>query len=656
MVENDEVLEDIKRALGEVCFTSEGKIEPSILKALTDEQPVRRALAAEVLGQRGAEPRDVLRKMLEDPRGSVKLRAALALSGVKEEKAISVLISILADLPTNLARDAEEYLVSVAAEQAPKVPITADAAEKQKAKAAWEAWWKKSEGGNLLDEIKKRTMTEAQREQAMELIKKLKDENFKVRLQSREDLMKMGVVVVPLLRKAIAAEADPELKEKARMCLIEIEKIAPGSLSPVFPRLIAFRKPAGAVEALLAFLPFADEEVVMTEVQGALNVLAFPDGKPSPALVAALKDKLSTRRAAAAEALCSAATAKELEEVRKLLKDSETAVRVRAAIALATARDQDSVSMLIQMIPELTGEQANQAEDFLSRLAGDDTPSGAVGNDAAAREKRRDLWAAWWKEKGSKTSLAALLSKQSSDRYLGLTMVISPNHSKIMEIGPDGKTRWEINGLSNVWDVDFLSRNRLLVMESGARKVTERTTRGDVLWEMTVPGNIYPTGIQKTSNGNMLFIASNRLVEITRGGKEVFGFNRPQSDILHARKMRDGQIIYVTSSSTVHRIDASGNEVKSWRVNNPTNQGCHILPNGNVLFPQQYANRVFEYDMNGQQVWTATATQPTSVYRLPNGNTLIGCGNPFQVIEVDRAGKEVWKVTTPIQPLRVSRR
>jgi len=120
--------------------------------------------------------------------------------------------------------------------------------------------------------------------------------------------------------------------------------------------------------------------------------------------------------------------------------------------------------------------------------------------------------------------------------------------------------------------------------------------------------------------------------------------------------MKDGQVIYVTSAATVHRIDEKGNETKTWRVNNPTNQGCHILANGNVVFPQQHSNRVYEYDMNGQQVWTAISTQPAAVYRLPNGNTLIGSLNTNQVVEVDRAGKEVWKVTVPIQPHRVYRR
>src|SRR5262249_16768943 len=128
------------------------------------------------------------------------------------------------------------------------------------------------------------------------------------------------------------------------------------------------------------------------------------------------------------------------------------------------------------------------------------------------------------------------------------------------------------------------------------------------------------------------------------------------NDILHARKLRDGSIIFVTSNSTVHRLDGQGREIKTWRVNSPSNQGCEILPNGNLVFPQQWSNRVFEYDTEGRQVWTGVAVQPTSVARLPNGHTLVGSSSPYQLVELDRGGKEVWKVTIPIQPLRILRR
>src|SRR5262245_53237761 len=324
--DNEQVLDEVKLALAEVGHDEEGKPDAALLKALEDDTPLRRALAAEVLASRGTAPREVLRKLLADPRPTVRLRAALALAQAREPKAVSTLIVLLAELPPNQAREAEDFLMNLAAEQAPKQPVGPDEGSRQKARDAWAEWWLKSEGPGLLDEFKKRTMDEDAREKVLRLIQDLGSSKFKERQAATDKLKEMGVLVIPLLRKAGNEEKDPEVRDRAKKCLAEIEKAQTGPLSPVTARLVAYRKPEGAVTMLLKFLPFADDEAVLAEVQGALNAVAYPDGKPEPALVEALADKLPLRRAAAAEALAQpAAGRKEVAEVRKLLKDPEPA-------------------------------------------------------------------------------------------------------------------------------------------------------------------------------------------------------------------------------------------------------------------------------------------------------------------------------------------
>lgn len=656
----DELYEEIKRALGEVGFDRDGKPEGALVKALTDESAIRRAVAVEILGARTAEPREQLRKLLADPKPSVRLKASLALASVKEAAALTGLVQLLGELPLAQAKEAEEFLINLAAEQAPKeAAIDENAMSRQKARDAWTAWWKTSEGPNLLDEFKKRTMSDEKREKTLTLIKQLGNENFKIRIQAQEDLKKLGVVVVPLLRKAMQTDPDPELRDKAKEALVEIEKIAPGSLSVVYPRLVAFRRPAGAVEAMIDFLPFSDDESVTQEIQTALNMLAYQDGKAAPALLTALKDKVAARRVAAAEALASRVGAKELEDVRVLLKDEDQSVKARAAIALAGANDRATVPALIEMLLIAQPEQLALIEDFLSRVAGEDAPANIEGTDAEARKKRRDQWATWWKDNGEKASLTAALSRPSIERQLGYTILVGPNNHKVMEVGRDGKMRWEINGLNNVWDAQIVGKNRVMVLETNSRRVTERNFRGDILWEQSYAQlNIFPLALQRMDNGNVLLIANNMLVEMNRAGKEVFRFQRPNGDLLHARRLRDGSIVYVTSSSTGHKIDGKGGrEIKNWRLTNPTNQGIHILPNGNAIYPQQHANRVYETDTNGQQVWTATVMQPMAVHRLPNGNTLVASAqHPFTISEMNRAGKEVGKITSNMQVYRITRR
>ncbi|MFZ8480574.1 hypothetical protein ACO1ND_13960, partial [Staphylococcus aureus] len=71
----------------------------------------------------------------------------------------------------------------------------------------------------------------------------------------------------------------------------------------------------------MTYLPFAEDDGTVAEVQEALDAVAFRDGKPDAALVKALGDKSAGRRAAAGEALCAAAAPEVREAVRKLLAD-----------------------------------------------------------------------------------------------------------------------------------------------------------------------------------------------------------------------------------------------------------------------------------------------------------------------------------------------
>src|SRR5262249_6305221 len=138
---------------------------------------------------------------------------------------------------------------------------------------------------------------------------------------------------------------------------------------------------------------------VIEEIRLALATVAHRDGKPDPALLKALQDESPIRRALAIDTLCqNGVTSSVLEHVplRKLLQDPKSSVRLRAALALARARDAKALSTLITLLSELPLEQARQAEDFLSELAGEQSPKATLGNDDASRKKCRDAWAAWW--------------------------------------------------------------------------------------------------------------------------------------------------------------------------------------------------------------------------------------------------------------------
>src|SRR5438477_46580 len=66
-------------------------------------------------------------------------------------------------------------------------------------------------------------------------------------------------------------------------------------------RVLAARKPAGAAEALLAYLPFCEDNTSFQECEAALAVVGMAGGKPDPAILKYLKDKNGIRRGTAAQ-------------------------------------------------------------------------------------------------------------------------------------------------------------------------------------------------------------------------------------------------------------------------------------------------------------------------------------------------------------------
>jgi HEAT repeat protein len=646
--DDDTVMDEIKAALTLLAFRG-GKPDPALLKALADKSSLTRAVAAEALTQSGVEPLAEVRKLLKDPRPAVRLRVALALAEFKDAEAVATLIDLLGELPAVQGKQAEDYLASLASDAAPKATLNNDDKNRAACRDAWLAWWKKSEGGAPLDEIRKRTINDEVRTRAVSLIKTLGDESFTVREKAQNELVALGVGIIPVLRQS-ARDPDPEISARCRKCLDDLEKQKASPLSVVALRLIALRKPPGAAEVLLGFMPSAEDDMISGEAQAALNAVALRDGKPDPSLLNAMQERAAARRAAAGEALCHAGPDGRAE-AHKLLKDSDGVVRMRVAMALAQAHDKEAVPTLIQALADLPLDQASQAEVFLRQAVGDNGPKESLGSDSESQRKCRDAWLAWWNTNGPKVELARV---DSSKRLLGYTLIVMANNMRVVEIGQDGKERWHIDGLQNPWDAQVLAGDRVLITEFNGGRVSERNFKGEILWQKTANN---PISAQRLPNGNTFIATRNQLLEVTRDGKEVFTLNRPDYAIMGAQKMRNGQIMMFTNNGTAHRLDAKGKELKSFQVGHMQWGGGDVLPNGHVLVAQWNQNKVVEYDQDGKQVWEAGFQWPNNVSKLPNGNTLVCSQNTNKVAEFNRSGKIVWEhQCNDGQPFRVRRR
>jgi HEAT repeat protein len=598
------------------------------------------AFAAAQAPDRG--PPDV-RKPLRDPNPQTRLRAALSLAAQQDQEAIGVLIELLAELPAGQSRLAEQALQALAEEWAPTPALTRDDEVSRRIRRdAWAAWWRNTDGPALLAAFRQRTLSPEQTDQVRSLIAQLGHKVYTKRESAAADLVALGPSVVPLLRQALQV-ADLERARRIRLCL---KRIAAGTdqktLPPVSARLLALRQPPGATEALLAYLPFTDDAVMRWEVVKALTSLAGRGATPDPVLVKALSDKVPLRRAVAAEVLAGAGKGEARPAVRKLLTDPDPTVRLRAAVALTCAADRDALPVLIDLLADLPTGQRWQAEEILHPLAGARAPQIVVGEDAAARQKHRDAWGAWWKENGATTRLAP---RPVPPPLLGFTVIaavadMNRANSRVFEVDPHGKVRWQFDGVNYPVDVHVLPGNRVLISEHGGLRITERDFRGNILWQKNnLPA--VPYNAQRLANGNTFVCTRAGVMEFDAAGKTALDIkiNEP----LAACKTPDGQIIYLTDNGTCVRLDTAGKEVKRFisGQNNSTACVLDLTSRGGILVVKAGQNAVEEFDLQGKSLGQITAVGHGTAVR--NGHVIIANYYNGNVAELDRAGRVVWQ-------------
>jgi HEAT repeat protein len=521
----------------------------------------------------------------------------------------------------------------------------------------------KTDNAALLDFFRGRTIGEGDRAKVVALVKQLGSKVYREREQAAHELITKGPVVVEVIREHTKESADLEVQRRAELCIQRIQSKDVAVDVPVAAaRLLALRKPAGAVAVLLDYMPFADNERVADEIRATLAKIGLRDGKAEPTLRAALTDKHPVRRATAGEVLVRAGAADDKAAARKLLDDPAPAVRWRVATALAFAKEKEVIPILIDLLPKLTLGQAWQAEDILYRLAEDrDPPQVSLGTDEPGRKKCRDAWAAWWKQHGDKVDLAKL---SETGPLLGNTLVVLLDLGQVMELGPTKQVRWTMEGLVFPLDVQFLPADRIkgddriLVAEYHASRVSERKLNGEVVWQKRVGG---PLAAQRLPNGNTFIATDSALLEYDKNDKEVMSVSLPNGErIMKAMKLANGDAGCLTSEGRFVRLDKDGKEVSSFKVDLATRLfggRIHVLANGRVLVPHNAENKVIEYDVAGKEVWSVAVDQPVAATRLPNGNTLVTTMLPGRgAVEFDRNGHEVWNYRTNTRVTRALRR
>jgi HEAT repeat protein len=504
----------------------------------------------------------------------------------------------------------------------------------------------------LLEFFRKRTLTETGQAQIKELVRQLGAKPFRTRARASAELVTIGSLAIPYLRQA-EHDSDPEIARRAEDCLRHIgEDTPPTGIGEAAARLLAARKPAEATAVLLAYEPFAVDEMVAKEVHSSLAALALRDGKLDEVLIASLDDKIAAHRAAAAEALCQAGLAAKVPAVKKRLRDEDVQVRLRTARALTLAHDKEAIPVLIELLTELPAAKAWEAEDLLERLAGEQAPPVLLGHDEAARRRCQEAWASWWKQNAAKVDLSQAQGIGPPMRY---TLLVFLNAGRVLELDEHDQPRFEVTGLDLPLDAQMLPNDHVLVAEHDGNRITERDRNGAVVWEYRLES---PLMAQRLPNGHTFMASMYRLMEVDRQGKEVFTYTRPGGEpFMKAIKLPNGEIAFITMLKRFIRLDPTGKEMQNIGANVSTSGGrIEALPGGRVLIPERTANRVAEYDAEGKLVWQALYPEPVAAVRLPNGHTLVTSYSQTRAVELDRAGKQVWEFQANTRVTRAFRR
>ena len=265
----------------------------------------------------------------------------------------------------------------------------------------------------LLQFFQRRAAGDAKPGALAEAVRCLGDGSAAVRERAFAELVSRGAAAVPLLRQAANNLDDLEAADRARECLKLIEGGA--DLVKAAARLLARHQPAGAAGALLVYLPFADDEALVREVETALEAVALRDGQPDPTLLEALRDPVPVRRGVAAEVLCKAGGTLLHPRVAPLLKDPKPTVRLHAALGMAHDHDATVIPVVIDLLAELPPEPRKKAEAYLAGLAGPWAVTVPDGPEKLLGGLRRDVWAAWWKAIDDASLLAELQRRTLGD-------------------------------------------------------------------------------------------------------------------------------------------------------------------------------------------------------------------------------------------------
>ena len=618
-------------------FTTSGTV---FEKTLTDPNPYKRAVAAEILVRKG-NPKQIsmAKSLLNDTSSLVRTRLVLAFLEQKDRIAMPTALKLLSSDSKDTSTLIETALATLAGELAIQGPKNDDSISRSINQAAWAGWWKSINEQDLLTLLRESTAPIAMITEADKVFKDNNIELIKKYINSKSFKSNPALQAFLLNRAAfdmnIAKLIEPD--SNAIKLLLQSNQVTPALI-----RLITLVRPANAIEIILAYIPSCNDDNIQDLLGECLGLYLNDQNTPPPALIAASTSSIEEIRTFAGRVLAQSPNEIAQKTCTTLLSDSSVRVRFEVARESIKNQNKSAIPTLIELMTKVPAEKAEAIDQTLRAIAKDKSPESKNDSkvDAAA-------WNTWWQKEGTQLVLTPGLKNQEALK--NFLVVESFNQEKksgrVFLVTPSGKTLWEIANLSNPTDALLLPNNKILITEQGANRITERDTKGNISWEKSVTN---PFHSQRLLNGNIFIASRNKIVEVGRNGNEIFSFSYPNETILAACKTRTNEYALLSYNGVFLKLDSKGNEVSKSRIPFPTNFGINggaITQNDRVLVSIPTLNKIMEFNFSGQSTWESTITMPGIPTKLPNGNVVAPSLNGSKIVEIQMDGKIIYEST-----------
>jgi hypothetical protein len=631
----EEILRNECESTLRALFTTSGTV---FEKTLTDPNPYKRAVAAEILVRKG-NPKQIsmAKALLNDTSSLVRTRLVLAFLEQKDRIAMPTALKLLSSDSKDTSTLIETALVTLAGELAIQGPKNDDSISRSINQAAWGGWWKSINEQDLLSVLRESTAPMAMIAEADKIFKDNNIELIKKHINSKSFKSNPAMQAFLLNRAAfdmnIAKLIEPD--SNAIKLLLQSNQVTPALI-----RLITLVRPANAIEIILAYIPSCNDDNIQDLLGECLGLYLNDQNTIPPALIAASTSSIEEIRTFAGRVLAQSPNEIAQKTCTTLLSDSSIRVRFEVARESIKNQNKSAIPALIELMTKVPAEKVEAIDQTLRAIAKDKSPESKNDSkvDAVA-------WNTWWQKEGTQLVLTPGLKNQEALK--NFLVVESFNQEKksgrVFLITPSGKTLWEIANLSNPTDALLLPNNKILITEQGANRITERDTKGNISWEKSATN---PFLSQRLSNGNIFIASRNKIVEVGRNGNEIFSFSYPNETILAACKTRTNEYALLSYNGVFLKLDSKGNEVSKSRIPFPTNFGINggaITQNDRVLVSIPTLNKIMEFNFSGQATWESTITMPGIPTKLPNGNVVAPSLNGSKIVEIQMDGKIIYE-------------